>query len=40
MTSALMWAIEHPVQGMRIMDVRHIRRAGMPASNSTTRGAP
>jgi len=40
MTSALLWAIEHPVQGIRIMDVRHIRRAGAPASNSTTSGAP
>lgn len=29
MTSALVWAIEHPTQGIRIMDVRQIRRAGI-----------
>lgn len=28
MTSALAWAVEHPVQGIRIMDVPAIRRAG------------
>ena len=40
MTSALLWAIEHPVQGIRIMDVRLIRRAGMHGSNSTAGSAP
>ncbi|MGH7229685.1 MAG: SDR family oxidoreductase [Nitrospiraceae bacterium] len=29
MTGALLWAIEHPVQGIRIIDVPEIRRAGM-----------
>lgn len=28
MTSALVWAIEHPVQGIRIIDVPEIRRVG------------
>jgi len=40
MTSALVWAIEHPVQGIRIMDVRHILGIGMHGSTSTTGGAP
>ncbi len=40
MTSALLWAIEHPVQAIRIMDVRHIRGVGMHGSTSTTGSAP
>jgi len=40
MTGALLWAIEHPVQGIRIMDVRHILGTGMHGSTSTTGGAP
>ncbi len=40
MTGALLWAIEHPVQGIRIMDVRHILGTGMHGSTSTKGGAP